>query len=158
LQKELFNGTSSKRKEGHADTRSCLTVLAYQSTRDSGLPVSSTHPATGLKPLVDKDWAAVNRGGVARGAILAKFSGRPVASTVSRAAGCDLSHTSTDPAADAIAADRSHVGLANPIYHLIAAGDIGFALTCLPNARWPSVLASAARRLGRRSSRSKCRE
>jgi DNA-binding GntR family transcriptional regulator len=37
----------------------------------------------------------------------------------------DLSHTSTDPAADAVAADRSHAGLANQIYHLIAAGDIG---------------------------------
>jgi hypothetical protein len=67
LQKELFNGASSKRKEGHAYTRSRLTVLAYQSTRDSGLPVSPTHWATGLKPLVDKDWAAVNGGGAARG-------------------------------------------------------------------------------------------
>jgi hypothetical protein len=58
LQKELFNGTSPKRKEGHAYTRFRLTVLTSQSTRDSGLPVSPTHRAIGLKPLVDKDWAA----------------------------------------------------------------------------------------------------
>jgi DNA-binding FadR family transcriptional regulator len=51
----------------------------------------------------------------------------------------DLSHTSTGRAADADAADRSYVGLANQIYDLIAAGDIG------PRARLPSERTLAER-------------
>ena len=46
----LFKGVRLKRNEGHTRTRPRLTVLAYQSAGDSGLPVRAMHGSIGLKP------------------------------------------------------------------------------------------------------------
>ncbi|MFM0520840.1 winged helix-turn-helix domain-containing protein, partial [Caballeronia jiangsuensis] len=51
----------------------------------------------------------------------------------------DLSHTPAGRLANTDAGDRSYVGLANRIYDLIAAGDIG------PRARLPSERTLAER-------------